>query len=971
MNNTSSSTGSSHLLRRLSPLAVWALSFGCSMGWGSFVMPGTTFLPIAGPLGSAIGIAVGALIMLIIGINYSALINRYPDSGGIFTYTREIFGYDHGFLSSWFLGLVYLAIIWANATAIPLIFRSLFGDIMCFGFHYNVAGYEVYMGEILLSLVSLLFFGLLILRGARIGAYIQIGMAFLLIVGIIVAFGSVFFNPDLAESISIRPLFSPDRAPLAGSLFMVLLAPWAFAGFESVSHSAEEFRFSHKKILSVIAISIATAAAAYILLMLIGASVRPEGFESWSDYTAALGTQEGIASVPVFYAVKSAMGSAGPIIIAITAAAGIITGFVGNITAASRMLYSMSRDELLPSSIGRLNKYGVPGRAILILLAASIPVPFFGRAAISWIIDVNTIGVVVAYAYTSAAALRTARRENRTGLKLTGILGLVISLFFLMYFLIPNLDAFTTFSTESYLILLLWAVLGFVVFYLIYRRDRQHRLGRSTFVWIVLLLLIFFTSMVWMNSTTRETNAAAVAELTSQYSEKISTLSEADIAAYGRSVADLIDRETDSVILSSIIQFALILVSLVIIFRIYGSVKRQEQTASEERDIAEESSRAKTNFLSNMSHDIRTPMNAIIGYVTLAKREKNVPARVGDYLTKIEASSDQLLALINDILEMSRIESGRIELMPVPCDLTRVMENVRSLFSTQMETKGLNYEVRCEDVRDSAVLCDENRLNRVLMNLISNAYKFTPEGGNVTAVLRQTGLEGERASFELSVKDTGIGMSEEFAAKVFEAFERERTVTVENIQGTGLGTAITKSIVDLMGGTIDVITEKGKGTEFVIHVSFDVDPNRRAAEADAAAIAGMDTSLRGLKVLLVEDNKENRDMERIMLEEAGFTVTCVENGEEAVEAVAASDPGEYDLVLMDIEMPVKNGYDATRTIRSLRNQDLARIPIAALTAKAYSEDIAAAYEAGMDGHIAKPVNIRSVLDTMAKILNKQ
>jgi CheY-like chemotaxis protein len=311
-----------------------------------------------------------------------------------------------------------------------------------------------------------------------------------------------------------------------------------------------------------------------------------------------------------------------------------------------------------------------------------------------------------------------------------------------------------------------------------------------------------------------------------------------------------------------------------------------------------------------------------------------------------------------------------MELMPVPTDLRKVLAEVRDMFSAQMETKGLHYIVSWDGVTDARVLCDGNRLNRVLLNLISNAYKFTPEGGSVTVTLQQTGREEDRAAFRLSVKDTGIGMSPEFAARVFEAYAREKTAAVESIQGTGLGTAITKSIVELMGGTIRVISQQGKGSEFVVDVAFPLDPEAAASAAQGAAEAAGTEAFAGVRLLLAEDNEDNRTVEETLLKEAGFLVETAENGEEAVEMLAASVPGYYALILMDIEMPVKNGYQAARLIRSLKNRELASVPIVALTARAFSEDIAAAREAGMNGHISKPLNMKNAMDTLSEVLQQ-
>ena len=957
------------LLRKLSPLAVWALSFGCSVGWGSFVMPGTTFLPNAGPLGTAIGISAGALIMVIFGVNYSYLINRYPDAGGTYSYSKNLFGYDHGLLSAWFMGLVYLAITWANATAIPLIFRNIFGDVLQFGYCYTLAGYDVYAGEILLSLAALLVFGFICLRGIKLTAVIQTVLAIMLIAAVSFAFIAVFIKRDTGAAAALEPLFPEDRSPFIGILLIISMAPWAFAGFESVSHTAEEYKFPHKKITRILIVGLITSAAAYIMLTLIAASAQPEGFSNWGDYIKGMGSAGGVKGMPTLYGVYSSLGSFGLVIIGAAAAAAIITGLVGNITAASRLMYSMSRDDMLPEKFGRLNRFGSPYAAVIFIVALSLPIPFFGRSAISWIVDVNTIGVTVAYAYTSAAAFRQAGHDKKRGMQALGIAGIIISVFFLLYFLIPSLT--TSFSIESYFILMIWAVLGFVVFYLLFRRDRFRRMGKSIVIWTILLMLIFFTSMIWVIGTTDSATEKTVTELGTIYEQDIaSDTADANEAAetFKAQLEKNIDDVSNTIIRNSVFVFLMILLSMFIVFNTYNTVKKRHETAVEDRAVAEQSSKAKTNFLSNMSHDIRTPMNAIVGYVTLAKREKDISPRVTEYLDKIEDSSGHLLSLINDVLEMSRIESGKMELMPVPTDICAAMKEVRDLFITQMETKGVKYDVIYDDVTDRRVLCDKNRLDRVLLNLISNAYKFTPEGGSVTVTLCQTARVDDNVSFRISVNDTGIGMSKEFAAKVFEAYEREKTTDVENIQGTGLGTAITKSIVDLMGGEIQVFSEKGKGSEFVINVDFPIDPKAGSGALDenekheAAAFAGM-------RILLVEDDPDNRDVEKTLLEEAGFIVDTAENGEEGAELVAASAPGEYAVVLMDIEMPVKNGYNAARLIRSLRNPAHASIPIVALTAKAFSEDIALALKAGMNAHISKPINMKTVIATFKDILS--
>ena len=408
------------------------------------------------------------------------------------------------------------------------------------------------------------------------------------------------------------------------------------------------------------------------------------------------------------------------------------------------------------------------------------------------------------------------------------------------------------------------------------------------------------------------------------------------------------------------------------------TLKQQQEELVEAKNRAEETSKAKTTFLFNISHDIRTPMNAIIGYVNLSKnlhkfcenctRPKcpdEIPAKMYDFLKKIDASSQHLLSLINDVLEMSRIENGKMELENKPVNIRKVFIDVQDMFATQMETKGINFSVDTSKIQNKFVICDENRLNRVLLNLISNAFKFTPKDGKISVTLEQKNDGADNfGDYEIRVKDTGIGMSEEFAQKVFEAFERERSSTVSKIQGTGLGMAITKSIVDLMNGDIKVLTKLDYGTEFIINVRYELTDEI----ADDEDISEQEIDFTDKKLLLVEDIEVNREIAIMILEGAGFIVDFATNGKEAVEKVSASKVGDYDAILMDIQMPIMNGYEAAQAIRKLENPVLANIPIIAMTANAFSEDVKTALNAGMNGHIAKPIDIPKMMEVLAEVL---
>ena len=400
---------------------------------------------------------------------------------------------------------------------------------------------------------------------------------------------------------------------------------------------------------------------------------------------------------------------------------------------------------------------------------------------------------------------------------------------------------------------------------------------------------------------------------------------------------------------------------------------KMNQALSEAVRAAETANRAKSTFLSNMSHDIRTPMNAIIGFTTLAVSSIDNKNKVKDYLTKILSSSNHLLSLINDILDMSRIESGKLHLEETEVSLSEVLHDLKTIISGQIYAKQLELYMDAMDVADEDVYCDKTRLNQVLLNLLSNAVKFTPAGGTVSVRLKQfPGPTKGSALYEFRIKDNGIGMSQEFVQKIFSPFERERTSTVSRTQGTGLGMAITKNIVDMMGGTVEVQTEQGKGTEFTVRLPLRIQSAHRRVEKipepESPALPAAKADFRDRRILLVEDNELNSEIAAEILSQYGFQVDTAKNGAEAVEKVQHSKPGEYDLVLMDVQMPVMNGYEATKRIRGLSDPALAKITILAMTANAFEEDKRKALECGMDGFLSKPIVVEELIGTLQKNL---
>ena len=374
---------------------------------------------------------------------------------------------------------------------------------------------------------------------------------------------------------------------------------------------------------------------------------------------------------------------------------------------------------------------------------------------------------------------------------------------------------------------------------------------------------------------------------------------------------------------------------------------------------------AKREFLFNMSHDIRTPMNAIIGFTALAQTHIDDRGQVEDYLKKISVSSQHLLSLINDVLDMSRIESGKVTLEAKPVHLPELVHELRDIIQAVVSKKDLSLTLDTVGVENEDIIADPLRLEQILINVLANAVKFTPDGGQIGLwIVQKDTAPAGYADFEFHIKDNGIGMSEEFQKHIFEQFARERTSTVSKIQGTGLGMAITKSLVDMMGGRITVKSEQGKGSEFTISLRFPIGE----AKTEQTPPAAKASAFTGKKLLVVEDNELNLEIASTLLKEAGFAVDTAENGKVAVEKVEAASADRYDLILMDIQMPEMDGYEATRRIRALPDTKKAALPIVAMTANAFEDDRKNALRAGMNGHIAKPLDIQKLFQVLSELL---
>jgi len=482
------------LTRNLSPLGAWAFSIGTSIGWGSLVVTSNTYLAQAGPLGSTLGMIVGGLIMLVIAANYAYLMNVYPDAGGAYHYASEILGHDYGFLTAWFLSLTYLAILWANATSIPLFARYFLGDVFKVGRLYTLFGYDVYLGEALLSIGALLLVALFCAWRKGVMAKLMIAMAVVFTAGIAVCFvaGIRGSRGNLGAG------YVPGSPALSQIVRIAVISPWAFIGFENISHATEELNFRNTRLYRVLFISVISTTALYIFVTLLSVTAYPGEYRSWLDYIQNREHLEGLKGLPAFYAANRYMGRTGVAILMLALLSLIVTSLIGNISALSRLFYALGRDSILPACFGRLNERNVPANAIALIVGLSALFPFLGRTAIGWIVDVTTIGATLIYGLVSASAMKLARERRDSRERWLGVVGLSMMVCFGIYTLVPNLYTSSSMARESYFFFIVWSVLGFVYFRRMLRVDKARRFGKSIVVWIALFSLVLFVSLVYL-----------------------------------------------------------------------------------------------------------------------------------------------------------------------------------------------------------------------------------------------------------------------------------------------------------------------------------------------------------------------------------------------------------------------------------------------------------------------------------------
>ena len=926
-------------------------------------MPWTTFLPKAGPLGTVLGLLAGGLVMIVIAWNYHFMVNRCPGPGGVYTYATKAFGADHGFLCAWFLCFVYVSITWMDAAVLAYFMQHAWGIGLKFGFHYKVAGYEVGLGHILLSASAIAIAALICCR-RRLAAGIQTVLAIVFAIGTVACFLAALLHHEGGLQ-TMKPAFAAGGGSHYMQVFAIIaLSPWMFVGFESISHSSDEFCFPRRRTFSVLVATLGLGVLAYVLLafipVLAPTFVPGESFTTWSDAVTHLNQPNDIAFATAARAFS--LNKWGLLITTTTFFAAIFTNLIGNTVAASRLLGAMADDGSAPAWVGRKNADSVPGNAILVIACVSIFIFALGETVIGVVVDLSLVGAALAYAYTSAATFRLAREEGSRLAQVTGAAGMLLSLTVIVLFLAPTVSSGTgTMDTESYLVLIAWCIVGLVMFLFVYHHDRLRRFGKSPVVWLALLATILALSVMWGRKVTYTATDLVFDSIVHIHNRVCpaghgagADVQDSLSLALREALRGKQYQVSRSIMGFNLVQMSFTVLSLILMLCLFVILRRRE------RDLEREKAEAKSYFFSTVSHDIRTPLNAIIGFSEMLKTGSLPEAEREQAVDSIAMSGKTLLALINDVLDLSKLESGKMEISPEPTDCQRLMRGVVDAFRVAGGKSGI--ELLCHTETMPPLMLDPQRLRQIVFNLFGNAVKFTERGHVELRASYERAKGADAGTFRLAVEDTGCGISEEDLKRIASAYVQVGSRTARN-RGTGLGLAICKQLAAAMGGELGMSSIQGKGSTFTVTIR-DVKPAPEDATTSRASVSNAAPGKvdqpqcnRPRRILLVDDNKVNLLVLKAMLKGIlPCETTMALDGAEALKELKAPGAEPFDLVLTDLWMPTMDGEALVRAIRA--DSSLASLRVAVVTADVELRDKASSM--GFDGILLKPVTVESL-----------
>ena len=929
-------------------LSAWALAFGCALGWDAAVLPWTEFLPKAGPLGTILGIFAGGLVMSVIAWNYHFMMNRHPGPGGAYSYVAEVLGVDHGFLCGWFLCFAYASIIWLDATVLAYFFHHLTGGNFHLGFHYFVAGHEVCLVHILLSVLAIAIATAVCCR-IRFALRVETALSVALALCALLCLAGVLVRRGGGGADSFLPAFAPGKVPwLMQTLGVVVYSPWLFIGFEAISHVSGDFAFPRRKSFGVMLAALFAVVAAYSIFSLVPALVPSlaTGFGNWTEAVESVTSDT--ANDIAYGTIGRCFGPAGRLVVLLTFVAAVYTNLVGNAVAASRLLAAMADDGSLPAWFGRKNGGGAPRNAVLAIAGFSLIVFLLGETVIGVVVDIALVGAALAYAYTSAATFATARREGGRLALATGLVGVVVSSLLVALFVLPVFSShFITMARESLLVIIFWCLAGLLAFLSTFRRDRSGRFGKSPVVWVVFFAIIVFISTLWTRQVTYDLAGNCFDGIVAFHNENCKAppgraryLERSQV----RSVVRRRQRKlTEGFLSGAYAQAGLSVAAMVLMLSILRIITRRERLKEEEK------ARAKSQFFSAVSHDIRTPLNAIIGFSEMLGDGRETPEDRKKAVDSILVSGKTLLALVNDILDLSKLESGRMEILPEPTDCGRLVREVADIFRATGLKPGV--ELRTSIGEMPPLMLDPQRIRQIAFNFIGNAAKFTDRGHVEIRAFFSPGPGGSAAGdFRLEVEDTGCGISEEDLKRIFAPYVQVGSSRSRR-KGTGLGLSICKQLAEAMGGRFDVVSQLGRGSTFSVTVPCRTAPAPAPSAAAAASGEAVEAALPH-RILVADDSKTNYLVLLALLSKIGrFDVVPAMDGAHALQILKTPGGKPFDLVLTDMWMPKLDGEGLVKAIRA--DPALAGLRVVAVTADVEARGREA--EMGFDGILLKPI----------------
>ena len=914
----------------LNPFMAISLSLGYAIGWNSFVMPGTAFLPIAGPMGTILGIAAGAAVLIFIAWCYHTIAKKVPGPGGSFIFTNKVLGNDHAFLMSWFLSLTYIAILWANATAVVILARLVLNDALQFGFLYELWGFKVYAGEVLLSMLMILTAGLLCMRSKRLAAIVQTLLVAVVVTLVLLCLIGIMRH-HTGGLTTMRPAFPRGESRLMQFLHIFALAPLIFIGFEAISNSSGEFSFPVRQTFSIFTIVLITAVIIYISLAMMPVLAYPAGYNSWLEYIKDVPNLNGIDGMPIFAAVYNVMGKPGLIMMAIAMFAGQFTGLIATFIATSRLIFAMAKTGIVPRRFGLLDNDASPRNAILLIMFGSLIVPFFGYSLVSQSVEITSIGAIIAYGYTSAASYKM-------GHKTAGTIGILFSVIFSLLILLPNHLTNSFMSAESYILLALWSLLGCISYRIMFKHDTTRQVGQSVVVSMALIILIIFSCLMWIIQSFNE--------------QADRLLNNVNNTPNGVQYLEYeIEILKNALVKGCVVEMIIFVVALSIVLSLYSILRKREQQLAIEKSKMEDMNKAKSYFFSTVSHDIRTPLNAIIGFSQMLKTGFETEEERKTALDSILVCSKTLLNLINDVLDISKLEAGRMEIKPEPTVCSKLVQEIVESFKISNKNDKVEIRSRIDDM--PTLMLDAQRLRQITFNLIGNAMKFTKEGH----VEIRTAFK--KGTFRLQVEDTGQGISKEDLARIASPYVQLGTKTSRN-GGTGLGLTISRQLAIAMGGKLEVQSTLGKGSTFSITL-YDVEVSNEEPQNKTTTISKLKIKHKCHRLLLVDDQKTNLLVLKAMLKKLGdFEISMAFNGVEAFEALKKQEGEAFDMVLTDMWMPEMNGDELIKLIRAdLAFKDL---PVYVITADVEAMKTYSGH--GFTGILLKPITLEGLKELL-------